>query len=62
MFIGRYHLVSPYAVDKLKFGIPMASGVILYAVYLLMNYINTATSQYVVKMSYSKDKVKIHFY
>ncbi len=51
------HLASPNTFDIFKLGIPIASGSLAYTVYLLMNYTNNITSQYVVKMSYSKDKV-----
>ncbi len=53
-----YHLVSPTTVDILRLSIPIGMGAIAYTVYGLMNYTNSIANQYVVKMSYSKDKVK----
>ena len=52
-----YHLVSPTTVDILRLSIPVGMGAIAYTVYGLMNYTNAVANQYVVKMSYSKDKV-----
>lgn len=54
---NQYHLVSPTTVDILRLSIPIGVGAIAYTVYGLLNYTNSVTSQYVVKMSYSKDKV-----
>jgi hypothetical protein len=62
LILGNLHLVSPYMIDILKISLPIASGAILYTVYLLMNYINVTTSQYVIKMSYSRDKVNIFLF
>lgn len=56
---NQYHLVSPTTVDILRLSIPIGVGAIAYTVYGLLNYTNSVTSQYVVKMSYSKDKVFI---
>jgi hypothetical protein len=56
----QYHLVSPTTVDILRLSVPVGMGAIAYTVYGLMNYTNTICNQYVVKMSYSKDKVKIY--
>jgi hypothetical protein len=53
----QYHLVSPTTVDILRLSVPVGMGAIAYTVYGLLNYTNSMTSQYVVKMSYSKDKV-----
>lgn len=53
----QYHLVSPTTVDILRLSVPVGVGAIAYTVYGLMNYTNTICNQYVVKMSYSKDKV-----
>ncbi len=53
----QYHLVSPTTVDILRLSIPIGMGAIAYTVYGLMNYTNSIANQYVVKMSYSKDKV-----
>jgi hypothetical protein len=52
----QYHLVSPTTVDILRLCIPIGMGAIAYTVYGLLNYTNSITSQYIVKMSYSKDK------
>lgn len=54
---AQYHLCSPTTVDILRLSIPVGMGAIAYTVYGLLNYTNSITSQYVVKMSYSKDKV-----
>lgn len=58
---NQYHLVSPTTVDILRLSIPIGVGAIAYTVYGLLNYTNSVTSQYVVKMSYSKDKVFLFF-
>lgn len=52
----QYHLVSPGSIDILRLGIPIALGSAYYVVYILLNFTNMITSEYVVKMSYSKDK------
>jgi hypothetical protein len=57
MINAQYHLVSPTTVDILRLSVPVGMGAIAYTVYGLLNYTNSMTSQYVVKMSYSKDKV-----
>lgn len=57
----QYHLVSPTVVDLLRLSIPIGAGAIAYTVYGLLNYTNAITNQYIVKMSYSKDKVIIHY-
>lgn len=54
----QYHLSSPANIDVLRIGIPVAVGSIFYAVYIMLNFTNKVTKDYVVKMSYSKDKVK----
>lgn len=58
---NQYHLVSPTTVDILRLSVPVGVGAIAYTVYGLLNYTNSITSQYVVKMSYSKDKVQCLF-
>jgi hypothetical protein len=58
LLFAQYHLVSPTTVDILRLCIPVGTGAIAYTVYALLNYTNTVTSQYIVKMSYSKDKVR----
>ena len=58
---NQYHLVSPTTVDILRLSVPVGVGAIAYTVYGLLNYTNSITSQYVVKMSYSKDKVQYLF-
>lgn len=52
----QYHLVSPTTVDILRLSVPVGMGAIAYTVYGLMNYTNSIANQYIVKMSYSKDK------
>jgi hypothetical protein len=44
-------------VDIVHLSVPIGGGAIAYTVYGLLNLVNTVTSQYVIKMSYSKDKV-----
>jgi hypothetical protein len=61
LLFQQYHLVSPTTVDILRLCIPVGMGAIAYTVYGLLNYTNSITSQYVVKMSYSKDKVFCFF-
>lgn len=56
-----YHLCSPALIDILRVGIPVGTGAIIYVIYILTNFINKALEQYIVKMSYSKDKVRICF-
>lgn len=53
-----YHLCSPALIDILRVGIPVGTGAIIYVIYILTNFINKALEQYIVKMSYSKDKVQ----
>lgn len=55
--LTQYHLVSPATFDILRMSIPISAGAVAYTVYLLLNYTNNVARQYVVKMSYSKDKV-----
>lgn len=55
--MSPYHLVSPANIDVLRLGIPISLGSMAYTVYLILNYTNGITSQYISKMSYSKDKV-----
>ena len=53
----QYHLVTPGSIDILRLGIPMAAGVCYYTLYALVNFTNAVAKEYIVKMSYSKDKV-----
>jgi hypothetical protein len=55
----QQHLISPTSADLLRVSIPMGAGVIAYSVYALLNYTNAVTNQYIVRMSYSKDKVNL---
>lgn len=57
-----YHLVSPSTVDILRLSIPIAAGASYYAVYALLNFVNAMVNDYVVKLTYSKDKVNIYIY
>ena len=59
ILMGQYHLVSPANIDILRLSTALATGSIFYAVYILLNFVNHITKEYVVKMSYSKDKVLI---
>ena len=52
-----YHLVSPAAMDTIHAAIPIATGASIYLTYVFVNFSNIFTNQYIVKMSYSKDKV-----
>ena len=58
LMFTQYHLVSPAGIDLMRVGIPIGTLSIGYTVYALMNGLNMLTSQYIVKMTYSKDKVK----
>ena len=58
LFQSQYHLVSPASIDILRLSIPIAAGACYYTVYALVNFSNAIASEYVIKMSYSKDKVK----
>ena len=55
----NYHLVSPNTVDIMRLTIPIVAGASYYVVYVLLNFTNAHLSDYVVKMSYSKDKVRL---
>jgi hypothetical protein len=52
-----YHLVTPYTIDIMRLSIPISMGAAYYVVYSLLNFTNHALSDYVAKISYSKDKV-----
>ncbi len=54
---GTYHLVSPTNIDLLRVGIPIGVGAIAYVVYALLNLTNAVTREYIIKATYSKDKV-----
>lgn len=60
LIFAQYHLVSPTTVDILRLSVPVGMGAIAYTVYGLLNYTNSIANQYVVKMSYSKDKVNLY--
>ena len=53
----QYHLVTPSTVDITRLSVPIVAGATYYVVYALINYTNYFLSEYVVKLSYSKDKV-----
>ena len=59
LVFAPYHMVSPTTIDILRLSVPVGVGAIAYTVYGLMNYTNSIANQYIVKMSYSKDKVQI---
>ena len=46
----------------MRLSIPIVAGASYYVVYALVNYTNHILSDYVVKMSYSKDKVHLSLY
>jgi hypothetical protein len=52
-----YHYCSPFNMDAYHLGIPFVAGIAGYGVYVVMNLVNSVTRNYVVRMSYSKDKV-----
>lgn len=54
---GTYHLVSPTNVDIMRVGIPIGVGAIAYVIYGLLNFTNAVTREYIIKATYSKDKV-----
>lgn len=55
----QYHLVTPSTIDIMRLSIPIVAGASYYVVHALINYTNHFLSDYVAKMSYSKDKVTI---
>lgn len=57
LIFTQYHLVSPTNIDMVRLGIPIGVGAVAYTVYALVNFTNAITRDYIVKMSYSKDKV-----
>lgn len=56
MLSAHYHLVSPNTVDIMRLTLPIVAGASYYAVYIILNLTNCHLSDYIVKMSYSKDK------
>lgn len=46
----------------MRLSIPIVAGASYYVVYALVNYTNHILNDYVVKMSYSKDKVHLSLY
>lgn len=61
MVFAQYHLVSPASIDILKLSVPIVAGSVYYATYALINFVNEYTQEYVIKMSYSKDKVLTYY-
>lgn len=57
LMFSTYHLVSPNTIDIMRLTIPIVLGASYYVVYIIMNFTNAIVNDYVVKMSYSKDKV-----
>ena len=57
LLASQYHLVTPGSIDVLRLGIPIMAGACFYTVYALVNFSNHVASEYIIKMSYSKDKV-----
>lgn len=62
LIFGQYHLVTPGTFDIMRLSVPIVTGSVLYGVYALVNFTNYVASEYVVKMSYSKDKVILYSY
>lgn len=62
LLFTQYHLVSPNTVDIMRLTIPIVAGASYYVVYVIMNFTNHHLSDYIVKMSYSKDKVVFIIY
>lgn len=56
LIFAQYHLVTPGTFDILRISIPVVAGSVFYGVYALVNHTNWILSEYVVKMSYSKDQ------
>lgn len=52
-----YHLVTPSTIDIIRLSVPITAGAAYYVVYALLNMVNYVANDYVVKMTYSKDKV-----
>lgn len=46
-------------MDTWKLSVPAVAGVLAYGVYMVLNLTNVITSQYPVKISYNKDRVRI---
>lgn len=57
----QYHLCSPNTVDIMRLTLPIVAGASYYVVYVVLNFTNYHLANYVVKMSYSKDKVMFFF-
>lgn len=53
----QYHLVTPGTIDIMRLSVPITMGAAYYVGYALINFTNAMVSDYIVKMSYSKDKV-----
>jgi len=51
-----YHLVTPTTIDVIRLSVPITAGAAYYVVYALLNMVNAIANDYVVKMTYSKDK------
>ena len=58
----QQHLVTPGIIDITRLSIPVAVGSIFYVVFIVQNFSNFVLSEYVVKMSYSKDQVHQHLF
>ena len=60
LVFSQYHLVTPGIIDITRLSIPIAVGSVFYVVFIVQNFSNFVLSEYVVKMSYSKDQVQIN--
>jgi hypothetical protein len=59
--LTQYHLVTPGTIDIMRLSVPIVAGSVFYGVYALVNHTNYILSEYIVKMSYSKDKVYFYY-
>lgn len=56
LVFGPYHLCTPTSIDIARLTLPIVAGCSYYVVYALQNFVNAIANDYIVKMSYSKDK------
>ena len=59
-WIGQHHLWNPFGLDALRLFTPISACGVFYIVYATMKVITQMGGQYVIKASYSKDRVIIH--
>ena len=52
---------TPFGIDSLRLFTPISAVGVFYIVYATMKTITQVGGQYAIKVSYSKDKVKVVF-